>query len=138
MSPVEFIKTIYLGDRLCKSIDIDGTQGRIAIQVNLISRVRSSSGNWEYYDREDIEDGLLVFSGATGIRFDPSGPLPNDLINDLQVVDESSKFHRPAYLFRISISSVGAAGDSTEVIVEIQAEGIHLEDPKKPGIKIVD
>jgi len=41
MHPRDFLKTIYLGDRGCKKIIIDGWQGRVLMQVNLISRIRS-------------------------------------------------------------------------------------------------
>jgi len=56
---------------------------RIVIQVDEISRVRSASGRWEYYNEENIVDGLMVFTDARSIKFDPVGPIPNDYINEL-------------------------------------------------------
>ena len=85
MRPTELVKTIYLGDRACKSIAIDGWNRRVAMQVDEISRVRSASGNWECYNDENIMDGLIVFTEVGSISFDPPGPIPNDYINDLEI-----------------------------------------------------
>src|SRR5258708_3314646 len=83
MSPLELLKTIYLGDRACKSLLIDGWNDRIVLQVDTISRIRSVTGNWEYYTDEDIVDGLIVFTNATSISFEPNGLMPNDLIHSI-------------------------------------------------------
>jgi hypothetical protein len=103
LTPPEFLGTVYLGDRACKSIHIEGWKQRVVLEVDLISRVRSPSGNWELYSAEDIPDGRIVFSGVEDVQFDPPGPLPNDLINEISA--------RPAdgekrWLFEASISSV--------------------------------
>jgi hypothetical protein len=133
-TPEELLRTIYLGDRSCKAILVDGWAKRVAVQIDVISRIRSSSGNWDYYQAEDIVDGSLVFTGVRSVRWDPVGPLPNDLINEVRVVD----FHEiqsgmRLYDFSLSIGSVNDSGDSQEVILQIRAEGMHLEDPKRPG-----
>src|SRR5260370_11417121 len=85
MTPIDFLNTIYLGDRGCKSVLIDGWQDRVLIQVTSISRIRSASGQWEFYTDEDIENGLLVFKGVHSIEFQPPGLVPNDSINSLDV-----------------------------------------------------
>jgi hypothetical protein len=132
MLPTEFLKTIYLGDRACKCIAIDGWRNRVAIQVDEISRIRSASGNWEYYSDENILDGLLVFSGVKSILFDPPGPIPNDYINDLQAELLPDGFFR----FKLSISAVNGLPETTEVVVTIDAKQLHLEDPARPGMMI--
>lgn len=62
MLATEFLRTIYMGDRAWKSITIDGWNNCVVIKVDEISRVRTESGNWEFYNDENIFDGLLVFS----------------------------------------------------------------------------
>ena len=81
MLAAEFLRTIYLDDRACKSITIDGWKHRVVIRVDEISRVRSETGNWEFYNDENIVDGLLVFSDVRSVLFDPAGPIPNDYIS---------------------------------------------------------
>ncbi|MCE7989394.1 MAG: hypothetical protein DYG89_50220 [Caldilinea sp. CFX5] len=141
MQPENFLRTIYLGDRACKSILIDGWNGRVVIQIDKISRIRSTSGNWEFYVDEDIDDGFLVFSDVKTLRIDPPGLIPNDLINSLDVkpLDISRSDIEPLYYtFVCSIDSVDNTGNHAEVFVEIVAANIYLEDPKHPGQLIKD
>ncbi len=133
MLATDFLKTIYLGDRACKSITIDGWNSLVLIQVDEISRIRSASGQWDYYNDENIVDGLLVFSRVKSIHFDPTGPIPNDYINDL----EAEFLPDGNYCFRLSISSGnGENPGTTEIIISIVAQGLHLEDPSVPGVRI--
>lgn len=134
MTPDEFIRSIYLGDRACKAVLVDTWRRRIAIQINVISRIRPGDEAWNFYTDEDITDGLLVFSGVRSLVFDPPGPIPNDLINDL-VVRQSSG-NPSLYVFELSIGSVDEQANSTEVTLSIEAGGIHLEDPLRPGVEI--
>src|SRR4051812_42057369 len=85
MDPRKFINTIYLGDRACKNILLDGWTDRVVFEVDLISRIRSESGRWEYYTDEDIPGGLIVFTGVVSTTFEHSGPLPNDQIEFVAV-----------------------------------------------------
>jgi hypothetical protein len=62
MKPDEFFRTIYLGDRGCKAIVLDGWRDEVKIQIDLISRRRSKT--WDFYSAEDVEDGFLVFEGG--------------------------------------------------------------------------
>ena len=132
MLPSEFLKTIYLGDRACKSITIDGGNNCVAIKVDEISRVRSESGEWEFYNDENIVDGLLVFSDVRSVVFDPAGPIPNDYISGLDTEPLPDGHHR----FRLSVASVDQLANSTEVSVTIEAKHLHLEDPSAPGVVI--
>jgi hypothetical protein len=103
--------------------------------------VRSPSGKWEFYTDEDIVDGLIVFTGARSIHFDPPGFLPNDYINDLEVnplTKADGEANQAQFVFVLSVSSVSSEGSSTEVTVRIVAEGIHLEDPNRPGLWIAE
>jgi hypothetical protein len=134
MSPTELLKTVYLGDRSCKGIFIEGWRGQVSLQVDVISRINSPSETWDFNTEGDITDGRLVFTGVTSICFEPSGPIPNDLINEIRVDNRPDSYSgKKAFTFLISVGSVDEAGTSTEVIIQVQAEGLHLEDPANPG-----
>jgi hypothetical protein len=133
----QFLATVYLGDRACKSITVDGWRERVTLVINEISRVRSASGRWEYYNDENIEDGSLVFSGVKSFSLTPPGPLPSDYIDiaSVELVDESQD------LFRVKFSVGGhqpLSGTVQMQLIEIVAERVHLEDPLRPGIEIID
>jgi hypothetical protein len=140
MEPAEFLKTIYLGDRACKRLLLDGWNNRVELQVDVISRVRDPSGHWNFYTDEDINDGLIVFSQVSSIKLSPSGPVPNDYINSFEVhpLDKknNAKGCKQLYVFQLSVSSVDPQGNSCEVYIDIVAEDVHLEDPQHPGIVI--
>jgi hypothetical protein len=128
----DFPRTIYLGDRACKSITIDGWNRRVVIKVDEISRVRSDSGNWDFSNNENIVDGLLVFSDVRFVLFDPAGPIPNDYISGLNAEPLPDGHYR----FLFSAASVNQSANSTEVLVTIEARQLHLEDPSVPGAVI--
>ncbi|AKT38868.1 DUF6258 family protein [Chondromyces crocatus] len=137
MGPRDFLKTVYLGDRGCKGVFIDSWRERVTIHVNVISRVRGTSGAWDYYTDEDITDGHLVFTGVKSICFEPSGPLPNDFIYEVLIEEELvSTPGSEMFNASISVGSVGEEEAPTEVVIKIQAKGLHLEDPARPGQEI--
>jgi hypothetical protein len=138
MTPEQLLQTIYLGDRGCKSVLIDSWNQRVAIQVTVISRLKPGAKTWDFNTAADIVNGLLVFTDVRRIRFDPSGPIPNDFINHISVKEIDSAMGKPTYLFELSVGSVDNAGNSTEVLVEIEATGVHLEDPERPGVDVSD
>jgi hypothetical protein len=128
----EFLKTVYLGDRACKSLTIDGWNSEVKVQVTCISRVRSK--NWNYYDAEDLINGYLVFEGVNRVDFEPVGPLPNDLINDIRVEKRSDIQDLECVI--LSIDSVDAEGHRVEVLVRLFAKEMALEAEGKPGERI--
>lgn len=134
MNPIEFVNTIYLGDRFCKCITIDGFGDQVKIQVNMISRIRSESGNWEYYNDENIEDGIIVFDGTESIIFEPQGYVPNDEIEIVGV--DQIEGNEEKFLFQISTASCNKKGEYNEVTIKIVAKGIYLEDPANPDERI--
>ena len=122
MNAKEFINTIYLGDRFCKRIVIDGWKERLGIQIDCISRLKKGTDTWNYYTDEDIYNGWLVFSGLRSVSAMPSGPIPNDSL-EIMYAKESEGAH----VFDISIGSVDETGRITEVRVDITAKQISLE-----------
>jgi|GEM_PF-559173 len=135
LTPIEFLNTVYLGDRGCQAVRIETLRSEVVIEVDELSRVRSESGKWEFYTDEDIVDARLVFTGVESIKFDPSGPPPNDFINGISATAGSGEFNG-RWIFEASISSCASDGRNTEVIVRIVAADAHIEDPARPGVKI--
>jgi hypothetical protein len=129
----EFLKTIYFGDRACKSIAIDCWQRTFKIQATVISRVRGKE--WNFYADEDIENGYLVFDDVSQWGMTPVGFLPDDVINYV-VAEEASAQGR--FSVKLSIDSVNQlTAEHTEVFIEFEARSAHLEDPLKPNEKIL-
>lgn len=136
MTPQEFLKTLYLGDRVCKKLVFDGWDDRILIEVNVVSRVRSDSGLWDFYSKEDIPDGLIVFSGVKSYQWNSKGYLPNDYI-EIEVSSATETSESDLYQFKIYLGHMEKTGIvDTELLVEAQA--IHLEDPRFPYKKITN
>jgi hypothetical protein len=129
MNVVDFIRTIYLGDRGLKSILIDSWNSEVKIQVTCISRVRGKT--WNYYTKEDLPDGFLVFEGVRSIEFEPTGVIPNDLINDLRAEPLAGGF-----MIVMQVDSVNDVGDRTEVLIRLHADSMALEDHAHPGRRI--
>ena len=139
-TPIELAKTIYLGDRACKRVIFDGWEKAISLQIDCISRIRSSSGQWDYYVDEDIEDGLLVFEGVDSFHLEPQGLMPNDWVEivDVSRGKSSSDEESPGYVATLSLGAVDSEGNGNEVALVVKAASLHLADPTRPGVKIHD
>lgn len=124
MNPIDFSRTIYLGDRWCKQLIVDGAAGEIKLQIDLISRVRGNQ--WNYYADEDLSDGFLVLEGVAKFELLPQGPLPNDWI---EIVSVSETTEEGLYRFEFSLGSSSAAtAQSAEVILTVLAKALCLAD----------
>jgi len=133
MLPEKLVKTIYLGDRACKKIIFDIWNEEVRVEIDEISRVRSKSGNWEYYNEENIVDCQIVFTEIKTFFIENNGFLPNDSINYLKVFNPDDG---TIYEFLFSINSQDEMGDYHETFLKVKAKGMHLFDPKKPEEKI--
>ena len=126
MNPIEFSKTIYLGDRFVEGFHFDCQSRVVKIQVNCISRVRGNS--WNYYTDEDIQNGILIFNNVKSLILEPKGFAPNDWIEIFNIQPISDElFH-----VNISMGSVDSAGLSTEIMASIECEELFLAVPGQP------
>lgn len=131
MTPDDFIRTLYLGDRACKRVEIDGWKKEVRVLVDCISRIRRPDGIWDYYTDEDLPDGQIVFEGVRSIVFDPPGPLPNDYIVGLAVQKNNVD-----YQFKLTVASVTDDGEASVVLISIAAAGIFLRQSTRPETAI--
>ena len=130
MTPDQFIKTIYFGDRLCLSINMEGTKKRVLLKVDCISRVRGES--WNYYDGEDVHEGFLVFENVASCNLDLTGQLPNDWIEPVSVTQKAD--NASAWEFVFSLGVVDSQGMSSETLLTVIAENIAIET--KDGVRV--
>ncbi|OUM03653.1 DUF6258 family protein [Variovorax sp. JS1663] len=131
MKPEEFLRTIYLGDRACKAIVMNGWKRELRIQIDCISRIRSAQ--WDYYTAEDLPDGCLVFEGVESVVFEPSGKMPNDWITLVSVesVDEG-----PLHRFVFSAGAIDKHGKAVDVSIVIIAAAVALDDNNDVRIRV--
>jgi hypothetical protein len=134
-TPAEFLRTVYVGDRACKAIRVESWKNEVVLEVDQLSRIRSPSGNWDFYTAEDIPGGRIVFTGVEAVYFEPSGPLPNDFINAISAWPAEDEPDR-RWVFEASISAVTPDGSTTEVTVRIIGSDVYLEDPARVDLKI--
>lgn len=130
----EFINTIYLGDRWLKSIIVDSVNSKVKLQVNLISRIRSEDGFWNYYNDENIEDGFIVFTDVENLEMSPQGVIPNDEICNYEINIINDDVSEVIFY----IGSYDKNNNYTEVKLRLVVGGIYLEDPKQPNKEIRD
>ena len=85
--PIDFVESIYLGDRGLKAIVIDVWRGTVSFKVDLISRLEPGTRSWNYYAGGDIADGMIVLTTVESIQISPPGYIPNDYINSFDVAE---------------------------------------------------
>lgn len=124
----KFLASIYLGDRFCEKLEIGG--GKIVFHINLISRLREGTQEWNYYSEKDIAHGCLVFDQVADYRFDRELPF-NDEIYDIQVLERE----KDLFSFMVSGCSVSKDAVSTDIALYIKARECYIFNPKN-GEKI--
>ncbi len=132
MKPHEFLKTIYLGDRACKGLVLDGWNEEVKIHIDAISRVRGDA--WNFHTAEDVDDGFLVFEGVDHISFDPPGLIPNDAIGNIEFLG----YDNDRFATMIEISHGDDAGKYTTVRTTIRAKAVAIERPGEENARIRD
>jgi len=105
----------------------------VRLKVDCISRLRPGAQEWNFYTDEDIEDGWLVFEGVDRFHLQNDGYVPNDLINDIQVVATEGE----KVVVEVWVDAGIVDGVHHEAMIRVRCTGMHLEDPKRPGEKIL-
>ena len=131
INAVEFLKTIYLGDRYCTKMIFDGINNVVEVHINCISRVRDVSGYWNYYNDENIENGVIVISGIQKIVYDKNGLIPND-----EISIQAQPTNNGNYEFLLEACYVDKEAQSHDVTISVFAEDVYLIDPTNPVEKI--
>jgi hypothetical protein len=132
MKPEEFLRTIYLGDRGCKAVVLDGWKDEVKIQIHLICRKRTNTSN--FYSAEDVEDGFLVFEGVDHVSFDPPGRIPNDEIGAIEFLG----YDGDRFTVMIELGHCDGAGKYITVRTTVRAKAVALEKPGEEGARIRD
>ena len=133
MNPVDFLKTIYLGDRYCTKFIIDDKSRNIELHINCISRVRDLSGHWNYYNDENIDNGIIMFEDYDNFDTQPQGLIPNEEICDIAVQSILDK----KYKFVISACNINEEANCKYIMISFEARRVCLIDPLKPDLKIL-
>ncbi|QVK19275.1 hypothetical protein KHQ81_06145 [Mycoplasmatota bacterium] len=130
MNCVDFLTTIYLGDRIIKKIIIDSYNNKLEIHLNRISRIRSIDGNWHFYNKEDIENGIIVINDIKNIVFDASGLFPNDEIYSIYATELDNGF------YDITIEAIHADENigCHDITIKVIGKSIHLVNPNSGEI----
>ena len=133
MDAVKFISTIYLGDRGITGIYIDSEHMSVKIQVDVISRIRSADGNWNFYTDEDIPNGKIVFNGCKRFILDSQGIIPNDFID----ISEISKVGDEEYKIIFDASQYDFyQKKNIPITIQIIFSEVYIEDNTATIIRI--
>jgi len=123
----KFLYSLYLGDRFCENVVIE--DGKIAFQINCISRVEEGTKVWNYYTEEDIEHGYLVFDEV--IDFSSSSELPfNDEISEIKVSEKMNGI----YTFIVYGGNVSDDAVWTDIEMRIRAKKFYIFNPQDNSI----
>jgi Family of unknown function (DUF6258) len=133
MNPIEFVKTIYLGDCYSKKVFYNKHQKSFEIQMNNISRIRDVSGLWNFYTDEDIENGMIILSNVKRVIDDEKGFIPMEDISISVECTEESEFE-----FTIKGCYIDEKILPHDVTIKVFATNIFLIDPTKPNHRIVE
>ena len=90
MTVEKLCNSIYLGDRYCENVKI--YENKIIFQINLISRIKEGSSEWNYYNEKDLENGCLVFDNVISFSIN-NGTTINDEIEVHYINNEDGLYH---------------------------------------------
>jgi hypothetical protein len=134
MHPKDLLKTVYFGDRWCTKIVIDNMKVQFELHINQIGRVRDFSEKWNYYNDENINNGIIVIERIESVCFDEADKWPNDAIYDISVNDQGEG----KYEYIIDAAYVNGLAEQTNVKIKIIGGLIFLIDPQYPDKRIID
>jgi len=129
------IESIYLGDRGVTKIEIDNEASELRVHVDVLSRIRSPTGQWDFYADEDIERAVIVFEGVSHLAMNSSGGMPDDFIHELAFVERAG-LDSVARLVVGCTARPGSTPGPHEACFVVTFRAVHLLDPRQPGIKI--
>ena len=140
MNPIEFVNSIYLGDRGLDTIIADSRNEIVKLQVDEISRIRDPSGIWNYYNDENIVNGYIVFSGVKRFVLNRTHPLlPSGFIELFSCKQLEDGEFMGLYEFEFECDDCVRSSNGLECFateIKIIAKHVYLENPLQPGIKI--
>lgn len=117
-----FLGSLYFGDRYCENVEI--SNDRIVFQINCISRLKSGTKNWNYYNDENIEHGCLVFDAVE--EYQTSSELPfNEDIYEIKVKSKEND----VYTFVVEGSNMSIDSVSTDIQMIIKAKKVYIYNP---------
>lgn len=119
----KFLSSIYLGDRFCENFII--SDDKILLQINCISRLKEGTEEWNYYSKEDIEHGYLVFDEV--IDFSLSSEMTfNDEVYEIKIIEKANE----TYTFIVYGCNVSEDAVSTDIEMQIRAKEFYIFDPQ--------
>jgi len=90
MTVEKLSNSIYLGDRYCENVTI--IDDKLIFQINLISRVKEGTDEWNYNNDQDLEKGCLVFDKVITYSIN-NGSTINDEIEIHFISVENEVYH---------------------------------------------
>ena len=118
-----FLSSLYFGDRWCERMEVEGD--RVIIQVNNISRVQKGTKEWNYYTKEDIEHGCLVFEEVS--EFSSNSDMEfNDEIYEVKMLEKIDE----EYTFVVYGCNVSDKFVSTDLEYCIRAKRFYILNPQ--------
>ena len=102
----------------------DSWNNRFGIQVDCISRIEEGAETCDYHTEKDIHNGLDVFYGVRSINGNPSGTLPDDFLEIVNVVELAEA---GVFVTGIAAGSVDDVGKTTEVLLQVVAQRVEIE-----------
>lgn len=119
----KLLGSLYLGDRFCENIIIK--DGKILFQINCISRLKEGTKEWNYYSKEDIEHGYLVFDEVVDYNLSSEKSF-NDEIYEIKIVNKINGI----YTFIVYGCNVSEDAVSTDIEMQIRAKEFYIFNPQ--------
>ena len=82
----KFLESLYFGDRYCEKMEFH--KEKIQIQINCISRIAPGNTEWNYYAKDEIYHGQLIFEDISFFEMTPN-MLINDEFYGIELIEEN-------------------------------------------------